>query len=607
MNSQITKHHKPPDKNWAGSTTVAGPHFNTMSAIVKNISRYIPIIGTLQNYNRDAFKGDLNAGITVAIMLVPQGMAYAVLAGMPPVYGLYASIVPLLLYAIFGTSRQLAVGPVAMVSLLVVAGVGELADVGSDRFIQLAIMTALGVGVFQLLMGVFRMGFLVNFLSHPVLSGFTSAAAIIIGASQLRNLLGLDLPRTKQVHEILIAALQRITEIDPATAIIGIGSVATIMLIKKWKKTFPSALVVVVIGTLATILFNLHTHGVAIVGDVPKGLPSFMSPGFDIGDIQALIPIILVIALVSYMESIAVAKAIANKRGYKVDANQELIALGGANIGGAFFQSFPTTGGFSRTAVNDQAGAATTIASVISAFLIGLTVLFLTPLFYYLPSAVLAAIIMVAVAGLFDFKEMAYLWRTDKRDLAMLAVTFIATLALGIEEGIAIGVIISLVLVIYSSTKPHHAELGRLGTTNNFRNITRYQEAVVEKDVLIYRFDSSLFFANIEHFRETVEERIASHGKELKVVILDASAISNVDSTGIHMLQEFIKDLRSRDIDLYIASAIGPVRDRLKTCGITEVMGDRSFFFDVGDAIRYYRQKEEFESDAAHSPLQTNC
>lgn len=590
----------------AGSITVAGPYFKTMSALVKNISRYIPIIGTLQNYNRDAFRGDFNAGLTVAIMLVPQGMAYAVLAGMPPVYGLYASIVPLLIYAIFGTSRQLAVGPVAMVSLLVVAGVGELADVGSDRFIQLAIMTALGVGVFQLLMGLFRMGFLVNFLSHPVLSGFTSAAAIIIGASQLRNLLGLNLPGTKQVHEILIAAAQRITEIDPATAIIGIGSVAAIMLIKKWKKTFPSALVVVVIGTLATVLFNLHTHGVAIVGDVPKGLPSFMSPGFDLNDLQALLPIILVIALVSYMESIAVAKAIANKRGYKVDANQELIALGGANIGGAFFQSFPTTGGFSRTAVNDQAGAATTIASVISAVLIGLTVLFLTPLFYYLPSAVLAAIIMVAVAGLFDYKEMAYLWRTDKKDLAMLAVTFIATLALGIEEGIAIGVIISLVLVIYSSTKPHHAELGRLGTTNNFRNITRYQEAVVEKDVLIYRFDSSLFFANVEHFRETVQERIASHGKDLKVVILDASAISQVDSTGIHMLQEFIKDLRSRDIDLYIASAIGPVRDRLKTCGITEVMGDRSFFFDVGDAVRYYRQKEEFESNETHSPLQTN-
>ncbi|MCA1801277.1 MAG: solute carrier family 26 protein [Rhodothermaceae bacterium] len=579
-----------------------------MSAIVKKyISRYIPIIGTLQNYNRDAFKGDFNAGLTVAIMLVPQGMAYAVLAGMPPVYGLYASIVPLLIYAIFGTSRQLAVGPVAMVSLLVVAGVGELADVGSDRFIQLAIMTALGVGIFQLLMGVFRMGFMVNFLSHPVLSGFTSAAALIIGASQLRNLLGLDLSGSKQVHEILIAALQRITEIDPATAIIGIGSIAAIMLIKKWKKTFPSALVVVVIGTLATVLFNLHTHGVAIVGDVPKGLPSFMSPGFDLNDIQALIPIILVISLVSYMESIAVAKAIANKRGYKVDANQELIALGGANIGGAFFQSFPTTGGFSRTAVNDQAGAATTIASVISALLIGLTVLFLTPLFYYLPSAVLAAIIMVAVAGLFDYKEMAYLWRTDKRDLGLLALTFIATLVLGIEEGIAIGVIISLVLVIYSSTKPHNAELGRLGTTNNFRNITRYEEAVVEKDVLIYRFDSSLYFANVEHFRETVEERIASHGEDLKVVILDASAISNVDSTGIHVLQEFIRNLRSREIDLYIASAIGPVRDRLKTCGITDVMGDRSFFFDVGDAIRCYRQSEESESEDTHSPLQTNC
>jgi sulfate permease, SulP family len=312
-----------------------------------HISRYIPIIDTLKNYDKDSFRGDLNAGITVAIMLIPQGMAYAVLAGMPPVYGLYASIVPLLIYAFLGTSRQLAVGPVAMVSLLVIAGVGELAEVGSDRFIHLAIMTALGVGMFQFLMGIFRMGFIVNFLSHPVLSGFTSAAAIIIGASQIKNLLGIDLPRTNQVHEIVISTFQRIGEIELITAVIGIGSIAVIMLLRKWKRTFPSALFVVVIGTAATALFGLSGAGVSIVGEVPVGLPSFEIPGMDFSDFRALLPIILVISLVSYMESIAVAKAIANKRGYKVDSNQELIALGGANLGGAFFQSFPTTGGFS--------------------------------------------------------------------------------------------------------------------------------------------------------------------------------------------------------------------------------------------------------------------
>jgi sulfate permease, SulP family len=577
-----------------------------MKPMTHYLERFVPVTGTLRNYSGESFKGDFNAGVTVAIMLVPQGMAYAVLAGMPPVYGLYASIVPLLLYAMLGTSRQLAVGPVAMVSLLVIAGVGELAEAGSDRFIHLAIMTALGVGVFQLLMGVFRMGFLVNFLSHPVLSGFTSAAAIIIGASQIRNLFGIDLPRTNQVHEILLGALQKISEIDPATTIIGLGSVAAIMLIKKWKKTFPSALVVVIVGTAVTAIFNLNMNGVSIVGDVPQGLPSFMPPGFGLPDFRALLPIILVISLVSYMESIAVAKAIANKRGYKIDANQELIALGSANIGGAFFQSFPTTGGFSRTAVNDQAGARTTVASIISALLVGLTVLFLTPLFYYLPGAVLAAIIMVAVAGLFDLKEMIHLWKTDRKDFGMLLITFAATLILGIEEGIAIGVIISLVMVIYSSTKPHQAELGRLGTSGNFRNINRYSEAIVERDILIFRFDSSLYFANVEHFREKIQEKIAVRGEELKLVILDASAINHVDSTGMHMLKELIPDLQSRGIEFYMASVIGPVRDRLKASGVTGMIGEKHFFFDVGDAIRYYKERENYEADASWSPLQTN-
>jgi len=577
-----------------------------LSNILNNIAKFIPILKTIQTYDQETFKGDLTAGVTVAIMLIPQGMAYALLAGMPPVYGLYASIIPVLIYAILGSSKQLAVGPVAMVSLLIVAGVGELADAGSDRFIHLAIMTALGVGTVQFLMGVFRMGFLVNFLSHPVLSGFTSAAALIIGASQLSNLLGLDLERSKQVHEILIGAYQNIGNINLITAAIGIGSVVSIMMLKKWKKTFPSALFVVVAGTLITAFFGLNTMGVSIVGNVPDGLPSLQMPGLSLGDFRSLLPIILVISLVSYMESIAVAKAIANKRGYKVDANQELIALGGANLGGAFFQSFPTTGGFSRTAVNDQSGAKTTLASVITAVLIGITVLFLTPLFYYLPSAVLAAIIMVAVAGLFDAEEMVHLWKTEKKDLAMLSVTFLATLFLGIEEGIGIGVLLSLIMVIYTSTRPHSTELGRLGDTQNFRNTDRYPEAKTEPGILIFRFDSNLYFANVEHFRESIEEKVNERGQKLSVVILDASAINNVDSTGMHALSELIKFLRTRGIAFYLAGVIGPVRDKLKRSGITETMGEENFFFDVNDAVAFYHETDEAASGRNFSPLQTN-
>ncbi|MEX0661297.1 MAG: solute carrier family 26 protein [Balneolaceae bacterium] len=566
--------------------------------------KYIPILDWISSYSGKEAKGDLNAGITVGIMLIPQGMAYAMLAGLPPIYGLYASIVPLILYAIFGTSRQLAVGPVAMVSLLVLAGVGQVAEVGSDRFIHLAIMTAMGVGIFQFLMGVFRMGFLVNFLSHPVLSGFTSAAALIIGASQIKNLLGLDLPRTNYVHEIIWGAIQQVSEIEPFTAAIGIGSIFTIILIRKWKQTFPSALVVVAIGTILTAVFGLNQAGVSIVGDIPKGLPSFQLTGFSTSDFQLIFPTILVIALVGYMESIAVAKTIANKHGYKVDPNQELIGLGIANIGGALFQSYPTTGGFSRTAVNDQAGSNTGMSSIISAGVIALTVLFLTPLFYYLPSAVLAAIIMVAVAGLFDTKEMKHLWKTDRKDLAMLVITFAATLALGIEEGIAVGVLISLIAVIYSSSKPHSTELGRLGESKTFRNVKRYKEAKTEDRVLIYRFDSQLYFANVEHFRDTIDELIDQKENHLQLVVLDASAINNIDSTGIHTLKELINDLNEKDIQLYFAGAIGPLRDKLKICGITEGLSVKNFHFDVEGAILAFKNEQKQEID--YSPIQTN-
>lgn len=577
-----------------------------MESIIKKIGAMLPVVDTVRKYDTTDFKGDLNAGITVGIMLIPQGMAYAILAGMPPVYGLYASLVPLLIYAVFGTSRQLAVGPVAMVSLLVIAGVGEIADVGSDRFIQLAILTALGVGLVQFLMGVFRMGFLVNFLSHPVLSGFTSAAAIIIGASQIKNLLGVDLPRTNYVYEILAGLAEKISQIDLITTAIGIGSIVAIVLIRKWKKTFPSALIVVILGTLFTYAFGLSEHGVSIVGNVPEGLPSFSINFLNVSDLQLLVPIILVISLVSYMESIAVAKAIANKHGYKVDANQELVGLGLANIGGSFFQSIPTTGGFSRTAVNDQSGANTTLAAVISAGIIALTVLFLTPLFYYLPSAVLAAIIMVAVAGLFDYKEMIHLWNTDKKDLAMLVITFVATLVLGIEEGIGIGVLISLALVIYSSSKPHSAELGRLGTSKTFRNINRYGDARVTDDVIIYRFDAPIYFANVDQFRESLNRKIENHGEDLKLVILDASAINTIDSTGVHMLTDLIQDLHEKEVEFFIASAIGPVRDKLKKSGVVERMGRNTFFFDVDEALEHHVSSDGSIKQREFSPIQTN-
>lgn len=577
-----------------------------MSSLIKKAEKIFPIVNTVQNYDRETFRGDLIAGVTVGIMLIPQGMAYAVLAGMPAVYGLYASFVPLFIYAIFGTSRQLAVGPMAMISLLVLSGVGEIAEPGTARFIELAILTAFGAGLVQFLMGLFRMGFLTNFLSNPVLSGFASASALIIGASQIQNLFGLDLIRTNYVHEILIGFIQGFSGINWITAAIGLVSIASMILLQMWKKRFPAAVLVMIVGTIVVSIFKFPAYGVEVIGEIPNGLPSFHAEFVSLNDLKRLLPTMLAIALIGYMQSIAVAKAIANKDDYKIDANQELVGLGLANIGGAFFQSFPITGGFSRTAVNDQAGANTTLATIISAGIIGLTLSFLTPLFYYLPDAILAAIIMVAVAGLFEYQEMIHLWKTDRKDFLLLMITFIATLTLGIEEGIGIGVLISLALVIYSSSKPHSAELGRLGTSKTFRNINRYRNANVDNDVIIYRFDAPIYFANVDHFRETIDQKIENHAEDLKLIILDASAIHYVDSTGVHMFTKLIQELHQKNVELFIAGAIGPVRDKLKKSGVVERMGKHTYFFDVDEALGYYKSSEEKAEQREFSPLQTN-
>ncbi len=530
-------------------------------------------------------------------MLIPQGMAYAVLAGMPPVYGLYASLIPLFIYAAFGTSRHLGFGPVALISLLVLAGVSEHAEPGTERFIQLAILTAFGVGVVQLLMGLLKGGFLVNFLSHPVLSGFVSAAAIIIGTSQIGNLFGISIPRDSGVYEIMLTLFSNLSDINLIAAATGLGAIALMLIIKKLRPAIPGAITVVGIGILLAYLLSLENKGLNIIGDIPSGLPVFETVAVSVSDIALLWPTILAIAFISFMESIAVAKAIATKKGYKIDANQELVGLGLANLGGSFFQAFPTTGGFSRTAVNAQAGGRTTISSVISALLVAATLLFLTPLFYYLPMAILAAIIILAVVSLFDYKEIGFLWKNDRKDLALLAITFFVTLFAGIEQGIIAGVVLSIIMVTYSSAKPHTAEVGRIGNGHSYRNIVRYPDAQTREEVLIYRFDAILYFANTEHFQDTLEDKIARHGDALRLVILDASSINDIDSSGMHVLKRVITDLKERGLEFIIAGIHWPVRDKLQKCGIPDIMGDHSFFLDIDDALTYYEEKTKKQSD----------
>ncbi|MBX3272657.1 MAG: solute carrier family 26 protein [Sandaracinaceae bacterium] len=552
---------------------------------MKRLLAFVPAVGWLRTYDRRAdLPGDVSAGLTVAVMLIPQAMAYAMLAGLPPIVGLYASVLPLFAYALLGTSRQLAVGPVAMVSLLVASGLGGVAEPGSERYVALAVVLAGLVGAIQLGMGVLRLGRLVTLLSHPVIAGFTSAAAIVIALSQLGHLLGVELGRSARLHELVAAAVPRLGDTHLITLALGAAAIAVLLVVKKRWPRLPGALIVVALGTLATFLLRLDEAGVRIVGAVPAGLPSPSLPAFELADLGALAPTAVAIALVGFMESISVAKAFARKNRYAIDANQELIGLGAANLAGFGFGGYPVTGGFSRTAVNAQAGARTGLATAITAAVIAVSLLFLTPLFHFLPKAVLAAIVMVAVAGLVDLRELGHLWHVKRTDAVLWLVTFAGTLFFGIEEGIAAGVVLSIAIFVRRSTRPHHAVLGRLPGTRSYRNVKHFPEAETVEGVLVWRFDASLYFANASFFREEVD-RLLLDDAGVRAVVLDASGINDLDASGEALLSELHTALESRAIRLYVANVKGPVREVLARGGFTAALGEDRFFFDLHEAV----------------------
>lgn len=540
----------------------------------------------ISEYKSEYFKSDLAAGITVAVLLIPQGMAYALIAGLPPIYGLYAALVPQIVYAFLGTSRQLAVGPVAMDSLLVAAGLGALSIVDPSQYIQMAIVLALLMGALQFILGLLRMGFIVSFLSKPVINGFTAAAAIIIGLSQLKHLLGIPVAQSNKIQEFASTFLQSNTPIHLPTLIIGLGSVLLLIGIKKWNPKIPSGLIAVVLGIFWVYFGKQAQTGVAIVGEIPNGLPSFTLPLTDWETIKALLPIALTIALVAFMEAVSVAKAIQEKhKNYEINPNQELIALGASNIIGSLFQSYPTTGGFSRTAVNDQAGAKTGISALVSAIIVAVILSFFTHWFFYLPKAVLGAIIIVAVINLIDLKYAARLFKSRKDEFAVLLLTFVLTLFVGITQGILFGIIFSLLLLVFRTSKPHYAFLGRIGTTNYFKNIERFpEEVVVRNDLIILRFDAQLFFGNIEFFKKLVLEAIEKNKGQVKGFIINARAINYIDSTATEQLVEIIKKLQKKDIRVMIVGAIGPARDLIIKSKLIKVLGKENLFITSGDA-----------------------
>ena len=526
---------------------------------VSGLTTLLPILTWAPNYERKNLRSDLAAGVTVGAMLVPQAMAYALLAGLPPEIGLYAATIPVIIYALFGTSRQLAVGPVAIVSLLTATALAPLVEEGTSGYLAAAALLAIMVGVG-------RLGVLVNFLSHSVLVGFTAAAAIIIGFSQTKHLLGISIERKDHFYETVGEVGGNVGDADGITLLIGVLALAGLYVMKKFTPRIPAALVVVVASILAVELFGLEDRGVKVVGDIPDSLPAFGLPDVDGSLLGSLIPTALVITLVGFMESIAVAKVYARRYRYDLQPNSELIGLGAANVASGMFGGYPVTGGFSRTAVNDTAGAKTPFASIVTALIVLSTIAFLTPLLTSLPNAALGAIIVMAIIGLIDVKEMRHIAAVKKSDLIGLGVAFVATLALGIELGIGVAVVASMLVVFARMSRPHSAVLGQIGDTT-YRNVERSPAAHTIDGVRVIRIDAALSFLNATNVKRLLLGHASQVEVEPRALVLDASGINDVDATGAEMLDEVIDELRDNGMSLHLADVKGPVRDVLRRSG----------------------------------------
>ena len=586
------------------------PALPNRSVLIRGFRRGLPVLEWAAHYRRADLLGDLMAGMVVAIMLVPQGMAYALLAGLPPQVGLYASILPLILYGLLGTSGSLAVGPVALSSLLVAAAVSPLAEQASSAYLLLALTLALMVGLIQLAMGLIRLGSLVDFISHPVLSGFTSAAALMIGFSQLKYLLGLNIASQARLHEIAMYVASHLAEVNWTTFAIGLGAVALLLYFKSglatqltcwgvpesWQVllTKSGPLVVVLLGILFVWGMRLDSRaGVQVVGVIPPGLPGFSLPSFDPATLRSLLPSALTISVIAFLESISVAKSLAAKNlaavpsdhhREKVDANQELVALGAANLGAAFTGGYPVAGGFARSSVNYAVGARTGLASIVTAVFISLTLLLFMPLFTFLPKAGLGAIISVAVLNLIDFATLKTVWRYNKADAFSLAVTFFGVLVFSIETGILIGVAATLALYLWRTSRPHMAVVGRVGDSEHFRNVLRHTVQTCEH-VLALRVDESLYFANTQYLETYLINALAENPR-LSDLVLICSAVNFIDASALETLERLVSELKEAGVAFHLAEVKGPVMDRLQRIGFIDRLGPQNVYLSTHQAMQ---------------------
>ena len=531
----------------------------------------------LVGYNKNTISSDLIAALIVTTMLIPQSLAYAMLAGLPPQIGLYACMLPLIAYALFGTSRTLAVGPVAIVSLLSASAVGAIAQQGSADYLTAAILLAFISGLFLLMLGIFKLGFLANFLSHPVITGFINAAALIIATSQLKHILGINVTG-HGFYGLVKSILGQIGETNLTTLLLGVSVTAFLFWSRKELKTFlvskgvkpmlagiiskAAPLIAVIVTTLVSATFSLTQYGVRIVGEIPVGLPSLTLPSFDPQLWSTLIVPAILISIIGFMESISVAQTLAAKRRQRIAPDQELIGLGAANIASAFSGSYPVTGGFSRSVVNFDAGAQTPAAGAFTAVGIAIAAMVLTPLLFYLPVATLAAVIIVAVVSLIDFSTMGSTWRYSRPDFAAMAATIISTLLFGVEMGVLSGVVLSVAIHLYNTSRPHIAIIGNVRGSEHFRNIKRHNVGT-SRSILSLRIDESLYFANARYLEDFIYDQVAKQ-PGIEHVVLNCSAINTVDASALESLEEINRRLKDSNVKFSMSEIKGPVMDGLK-------------------------------------------
>ena len=541
------------------------------------LERHLPILKWSRSYDRDTLTSDMVAAVIVTIMLIPQSLAYALLAGLPPEMGLYASILPLVAYAVFGTSRALAVGPVAVVSLMTAAAVGNLALQGSAEYAAAAITLAFISGVILTVMGVFRLGFLANFLSHPVIAGFITASGILIATSQLKHIFGID-AQGHNLTQMVMSLFAHAPETNLITLSIGVATTAFLFWVRKGLKPLlqdmgiaprladilakAGPVAAVALTTLAVWLFGLQDRGVRIVGEVPTGLPPLTLPSFS-GEVwSSLFVSALLISVIGFVESVSVAQTLAARKRQRIVPDQELVGLGASNIAAAISGGYPVTGGFARSVVNFDAGAETPAAGAFTAIGIALAALLLTPLLFFLPKATLAATIIVAVLSLVDFSILSRTWSYSRVDFCAVAATILLTLGFGVELGVSAGVILSIGLFLYKTSRPHVAEVGLVPGSQHFRNIIRHK-VLTDPAIVTLRIDESLYFANARFLEDYINDRVV-RDTAIRHVVLMCSAVNEVDMSALESLEEINRRLRDMGISLHLSEVKGPVMDRLQ-------------------------------------------